>query len=80
MSRVSRDNFVQRGVRLTESDESDESGHPRPPTCDVRYVGRVGLCRGRQVATDESRPRDESNTTASARGLVGLLLVSSNKL
>ena len=60
--RVCRDIFVRQSP--TESDESDELGHPPR----VTYVGRVGLCRGRQVATDESRPRDESNTNASARG------------
>jgi len=53
MSRVSRDNFVQRGVRLTESDESDESGHPRPPTCDVCRTSRTlswATGRDRRVA------------------------------
>jgi hypothetical protein len=38
--RVCRDIFVRQSP--TESDESDELGHPPR----VTYVGRVGLCRG----------------------------------
>ena len=64
-SRAARDIFVRQSP--TESDESDESGHPPPPIHPPRMSDESDSvwATGRDTRVE---PRDESNTTASARG------------
>jgi hypothetical protein len=59
---VCRDIFVRQSP--TESDESDELGHPPRATYMSDESDSVGAT-GRDTRVE---PRDESNTTASARG------------